>query len=748
MTQSVLVRVQSIRSQNPYGRGGCIFTGTPINEVGDVIDAKTTYVIKAKGTQLGEAQVQPGQWWAVTGEPSIYSRTINGYVVSERQICAVDIALVRLSGEHIVSFMAESDDFQGIGIVKARKLWAEFGERLYEILDAADVASLETVLTTDAAECAVKAWANQGSAQTLQWLQSSGIDVRTGRKLMTFFGKETHQKLKEDPYRLLSFSASWKHVDSFAQSRFDVTLDDPRRLQAAVEEALYRLFDGGDTVCPISVLLKRVESVLGSSGHRSLVMSALESGLNNGSYVIGDDGNIHLLGALIMEKMVASSIATRLIPSDPLLTGSDVAQVIAEYEHAEKLELNVEQRQAVHCAIANPMTVILGGAGVGKTTVLKALYEALDAAGVAIHQMALSGRAAKRMSEATGRTSSTLARFFRSKDAANMAGPTVVVVDEASMVDIITMHRLCELLPAHARLILVGDTSQLMPVGPGLVLHALARIPGIPMVELTQVKRYGGAIAKAAAEIRSGSWPQLPDDAEAPISFLPCKVSSIPEVVVSLYATDRENSQILSARRNNADGVKSLNELCQGRFSKHGPALLVRNDEFDMDMSTGLHLGDLVLCTKNLWDLGLQNGSLGKLVEIERTPRLISKLDGTELGHALAWIDWDDGERRPVLAEMLDVLELGYALTVHKAQGSQWKRVIVVLTGSRMLDRTLVYTAITRAQSQVIIVGDEQAVRAAVEAPPHAELRNVGLHSFVAHALNASLDPSLKSAMH
>lgn len=748
MSVSVTLRVQSIRSQNPFGRGGCIFTATEINEVGDVTDATTYYVIKANGQQLGEARVQPGQWWSVTGDVSVYSRTINGYVVSERQICAADIALVRLSGEHIVSFMAESNDFQGIGIVKARKLWSQFGERLYEILDAADAASLETVLTPESAECAVRAWAHQGSARTLQWLQASGVDVRTGRKLMTFFGKETHQKLQEDPYRLLSFSASWKHVDSFARSRFDVALDDPRRLQAAVEEALYRLFDGGDTVCPIPALLKRVENVLGSSGHRSLVMSALESGLNNGSYVIGEDGNVHLLGALIMEKMVASSIATRLTPSEPLLAEPIVDQVIAEYEHAEKLELNVEQRQAVHTANSNPMTVILGGAGVGKTTVLKALYKVFDAAGVAIHQMALSGRAAKRMSEATGLSSSTLARFFRSSASANMVGPTVVVVDEASMVDIITMHRLCELLPSHVRLILVGDTSQLMPVGPGLVLHCLATIPGIPTVELVQVKRYGGAIAKAATEIRAGCWPELPDDAEAPISFLPCKVASIPEVVVSLYETDRENTQILTARRNNADGVKSLNELCQGRFSKHAPPLIVRNDEFDMDMSTGLHLGDLVLCTKNLWDFGLQNGSLGKLVEIERVPRLISKPDGTDLGHALAWIEWDDGERRPVLAEMLEVLELGYALTVHKAQGSQWKRVIVVLTGSRMLDRTLVYTAITRAQSQVIIVGDEQAVRAAVEAPPHAELRNVGLHSFVAHALNASLDSSLKPAIH
>jgi len=112
--------------------------------------------------------------------------------------------------------------------------------------------------------------------------------------------------------------------------------------------------------------------------------------------------------------------------------------------------------------------------------------------------------------------------------------------------------------------------------------------------------------------------------------------------------------------------------------------------------------------------------------------------EGSELGHAIAWIEWDDGERRPVLAEMLDVFELGYALTVHKSQGSQWKRVIVVLTGSRMLDRTLVYTAITRAQSQVLIVGDEVAARSAVESLPRSERRTVGLHQFMMEELAAN----------
>jgi exodeoxyribonuclease V alpha subunit len=202
-----------------------------------------------------------------------------------------------------------------------------------------------------------------------------------------------------------------------------------------------------------------------------------------------------------------------------------------------------------------------------------------------------------------------------------------------------------------------------------------------------------------------------------------------------LFEEDPENTQILTPRRNSLDGTKAINALCQSRFSKSGRPLLVYLDEFESFAGTGFHLGDQLLCTRNMWDLGLQNGSLGRLVEIEDEPRLLTDVDGAEIGHAIGWVLWDDGERRPVLESMLDDLELGYAITVHKAQGSQWSRVIVAVTGSRMLDRTLIYTAMTRAQSQVIIVGDPVAARKAVEGLPRAHTRSVGLAALVEQRL-------------
>ena len=134
-----------------------------------------------------------------------------------------------------------------------------------------------------------------------------------------------------------------------------------------------------------------------------------------------------------------------------------------------------------------------------------------------------------------------------------------------------------------------------------------------------------------------------------------------------------------------------------------------------------------MLCTRNLWDRGLQNGSLGTVVQIEEEPRSSAGDEDREAERTLAWVEWDDGARRPITEEMLDDLELGYAITVHKAQGSQWPRVIVAVTASRLLDRTLLYTAVTRAQRQVILVGDEAAARDAVARRPRARTREVAL---------------------
>ena len=194
-----------------------------------------------------------------------------------------------------------------------------------------------------------------------------------------------------------------------------------------------------------------------------------------------------------------------------------------------------------------------------------------------------------------------------------------------------------------------------------------------------------------------------------------------------MLALDRAGSQVLYAVRNGPVGTKRLSPLCQAPFTAGKAEVRCWNDELDCEEHVGLRLGDTVLCTRNMWALGLQNGSLGTIVEVADSPRGVQDDGGSQTRLVLAWVEWDDGERRPLSVDMLDDVELGYAVTVHKAQGSQWKRVIVPVTGSRLLDRTLLYTALTPAQSQVLLVGDAEAARAATLAPLRASERQVAL---------------------
>lgn len=732
MSVSMTVRVATIRFQRPTGFGVVIFSGVPVDAAGSTTDASTYLVVRASRAVLGPTRVERGQWWSVRGPVVEREVTADGYLLKELQLDADEARLARPSGEHIVRYLAENSAFEGIGTVKAQRLWDEHGERLYEVLDGADTAALAKTLTKEVSERLVQAWTSQGESRTLQWLHAQGFEPRLGRKVLAYFGSDARERIEEDPYRLLSFCADWKTVDRLAREKFSVSLHDPKRVRGAVEEACYRAFADGHTAMLSAELMERVGPLLGKPPPgvrwRDQLALAVTTGLENGSFVKSHHG-LQPLGAVVMERQVAHAAQLRLTRSSaPLLPGQAVDRLISEVNAMDGVVLNAEQQAAIHAAATHEFLCITGGAGVGKTTALKALYRLFDVTGFRVFQVALAGRAAKRMQEATGRPAQTIASFLKGFEESQMDGPTVLVIDEASMVDVISMSRLCSVLPPHVRLILVGDPHQLMPVGPGLVLHALQGAPGVPTVELKTVKRYGGAIAAAAAAIRAGRWPTLTADEAEAVAFLPCADELIGETVVELMALDPGNSQTLCAVRNGPAGTKALNALCQERFTSGASEVMTWNDEFDCLERVGFRVGDVVLCTRNLWSIGLQNGSLGRVVEVgvAQVPTTDAMSDDNK-SPPLAWVEWDDGQRLPLTEDMLDDVELGFAVTVHKAQGSQWPRVIVPVTRNRMLDRTLLYTAVTRAQKQVLLVGDEAAAREAVLAPPRSTLRQVGL---------------------
>jgi len=728
----VTVRVSAVRSQNPYGRGGAIFTGVEVDDKGWRVDAKTHYVIKAS-SQLLQALVECGQLWRVTGQSEPNTIIVNGYRLTESTITPDTMEMLRPSGEHIITLLGQGEAFEGIGEVKARRLWEHFGDALYAVLDQSDVDRLEEVLPRAMAQRLADAWLQWGNTFTLQWLQSKGFAVSLGRKVLNFYGKDAANRLEDDPYRLLSFAANWDTVDTLAQNTFCLAPTDPRRLAGAVEEALYAAFDAGHTCIPEPELLRRLRSLLDSNDLAKSAVLQAESLVR----FIRQGDRLHAPGPYVMERgvaqAIASRVASRITKANSLLDDASLAAHIAEYQAQGSITLNHKQIEAIALANAHPFCVITGGAGTGKTTVLRALFQLYALAGYTVYPMALSGRAAKRIGEATGHSAQTIAGFLKHFNA-DGAQSAVVVIDEASMVDLPSAYRVLRHLPQHCRVVLVGDPNQLPPVGPGLLLHELAHNRKVPFVELTQIKRYGGAIADAAALIRDGEWPSLVDDAQAEIAFVPCALDQINEVVLGLYEQDRIGSQILCATRNAAfGGMNAINTLCQSRINAHGEALMTWNPEFDQPQGTGLRVGDPVICLRNDWEIDLQNGSLGVLVSAESA--VPDKAPGSRIGSIL----WDDGRTLDLTADLLAHLELAYAITVHKAQGSGFGRVIIPVRHSKLLDRTLLYTAVTRAEQQVILVGDVQAAKAAVLAPQHSERRHVALGAMLEAELREQL---------
>ncbi len=720
---SLNVRVSAVRSQSSQGRGGVIFTGVQIDDKGTRLDAKAHLVVKAPHWLLNTT-VEVGQLWRVTGEATPNTIVVNGYRLTESTLTPESMELLRPSGEHIVTLLAECDAFAGIGMVKARRLWDHFGEDLYAILDNGDVKRLEEVMTADAAASLADAWHRWGDTFTLQWLQSKGFPVALGRKVIEHFSPHPAIKIERNPYRLISFAADWATTDRLAREAFGIAEDDPRRLAGAVEEALYGALDAGHTCTTHSEVSQRVGRLLGCH-ESSLIDRALDEAEARGCFLRRAE-RLHAVGPYVMERGIAESIAQRAAAPNPLLERAELAALLAEYQTEAGIALEASQIDALQVANGNPIAVITGGAGTGKTTVLRAIFSVCSTAGWPVFAMALSGRAARRIGEATGHAATTIAGFLTRFDPETAPERAVVVIDEASMLDLPAAYRLIRHQPEAYRFVLVGDPHQLPPVGPGLLLHELAHQRGIPLVELQQVKRYGGKIAEAANAIRQGQWPELPDDPHGDIAFLPCALGDINDTVLDLLTDDPDATQILCAtRKAAAGGVKAINTLCATALHANTEELLHWNHEFDTVQGTGFRVGSPVICLINDWEKNLQNGSLGAIVSVE--PPNHDAAPGQSLGR----IRWDDGQERDLTPDLLPHLELAYAITIHKAQGSQFPRIIVPVRQSRLLDRTLLYTAITRAQKQVILVGDVAAAKAAVEAQPHASLRQVALGSML-----------------
>lgn len=708
MTPNMTTTV-TVSTVHPGPVGGAIFTGRDGSGKWLRVIAERRFIFRSP---------LRGEVWQLTG----YFKTHPKYGV---QLYVKRAQLLRPAGRLLIRHLTTHPAFRGIGVGMARasRLYKEFGEHLPLLLDEGDANSLTKIIDEETAHKLIAAWqSNAQEASTVVFLDQHGVDLRLAGKILRYWPKDAVSKLKENPYRLLALT-DWPTIDRLALS-LGMDVDDERRLIAAAEASVYsRLDNSKDTLVENESLIESIRKLLRCSGNATPRRATELAGKDN--TLVGDaESGFQAFGCVVMERYLMESFGAmmhygQLSLLDDRANRANIDALIVDFEKQENIILNAEQRVAVHMAATEPLSILKGGAGVGKTTVLKAIHYLAEALGCRVVQMALSGRAAQRMREATGRAAYTITGFLNQirTDRIKLDHEHLLVIDESSMLDLMLVYRIVRVLPKGVRILLVGDPYQLPPIGPGLVFHVMADSRAIPVRELTQIHRQAEStgIPKIANQVRHGVIPELPpfNGLSVGISFLECGSSSIinhlTDIVSDLGGFD--DVQIIGVVKGGSSGVININQT----FHQKLTATKRRLDEWNISES------DPIIYTVNDYDRELYNGSLGFVERVyvepqnfqcaEEPTRIMCDFDGRKI-------------------ELSDVdlynVELAYAITTHKAQGSQFKRVVIPITKSRLLDRTLVYTALTRGVEQVVFVGDRQAFDKAIVSSPSVTRRSVG----------------------
>lgn len=709
----ILLRVTSAGYETEDSQ---VFRAVAVNGEGDNLSARKYYVVKALDTLL-PLMPAVGQLWKVTAESIKERAVIRGEArLTEIFIQAKKTRILMPETENLFTRYIQSDSaFVGVGGRLARRIWVKFKKEVYDLLEAKDVERLMDVkgVTQKIADGLISGWERYDNLKQIAWFDKHDIPSGIARIIIKHHKSNAIKAIEDDPYRLISFGLKFAEVDRLAMTRFSLQPHSYVRLRGAVEQALHtRMFDG-HTVSRHEHLMPLVRALLGSN---ELASEALKAGYENTAFILSEKGNYHAIGQWIMEQVVAKRLAKLAMRK---VWSRHYDQALSTASSSLTFLLNEKQNEAVRSALAHGSSIIAGGAGTGKTTVLNVVLRAYQVLGADIRPMALSGRAAKRITEATGFTAQTIAGFIKNLEQQPLSDRAVIVIDEASMLDLATMFKLINLTKNRVRLLLVGDPKQLAPISAGLVLHEAVNI--IPTVTLDVVKRQKGSTG--IPEFTKLTVDKLVPEAgmyNDNIVFHSCPAKDINDRVTQLYKQQPRDTQIISAKYAGNGGIDVINELCQIACNPHGEKL--RFDINGANNYLNIRESDPVIFVQNNLDRGVQNGTLGVLLNVG-APKVQSK----EREISFADVQIDTGETIPLTIDLIDSIRAAYAITLHKAQGSQFKRVIIPVTSSRMLDNAWIYTALTRAEVKIELVGSFKDFAAAIGRLSEADKRDTYL---------------------
>lgn len=720
-------------------RGGSYSTVDLINKDGTVRSRDKTTVVKFPDDAIAAATV--GSVWEVSGKECLDQFVVKNFPISEYTIAAdADrIKFLRPSGRILARWL--SSNVKGIGGVIANRLVRL--KNLGALIENRDRDALLEVagISGERLQRLFEQWPNAGLYKTIEWLEEQQLPLGLGDDLVAIFGAEAIDKVRSHPFLLMSMGVSFEKTMEVA-CRLNLSMsDDCVMAGVALHIAINHSTKTRSTVIDETALKYGCSNVMKSTAPDNIGDVAVEHGL----LVRVSDG-YQVYGKALMEAAIARFLvdahkrppgeSALLAAWEKLLTRQAAVEALSDYESTLSFPLSNEQREAVIGAVMNPVCCISGGAGTGKTTILRAILGVYGAItdGIACFQAALSGRAAQRMAESTGRNAQTIAKLIAEhlgEKKPDLPEHMLLVLDEASMVDLLSMYKLVGMLPRATRLLFVGDAAQLPPVGDGLVFHALSGTP-IPFFNLSQVRRQSeqSGIHKFATSVRESAL-KLPNRTGKTLAESDdCSIEpdrSIERLISLWREAGGIGSIVLCPIRKGEFGVDNINSRLQQAIGLDRTSLHYNDAKrgwIPWITATGAKLleGDPVLVVANNYDeeADVRNGDLGIVIEVFGEPTADGAMGVIEVNGATIF----------VTQQILNKLDLGYALTIHKSQGSQWPTCFVMLPTEalRMMDQTLVYTAVTRPSERLVMIGDEGVIEQAIKRGSIALNRRTCLH--------------------